>query len=117
LSSFKLITIVFGRTQADIEPVLNSWGSEVLEKIEEVSIDLWMGYKSLVKKLMPNVQVVADRFQVMVQVNKELDTQKKCEIKQVIDLGKKSKSPKNQAEYQEKLSGISASKYSLLKNE
>jgi transposase len=45
-----LITIIYGRTQAEIEPVLKSWGSEVLEKIEEVSIDLWMGYKTLVKK-------------------------------------------------------------------
>lgn len=57
LETSKLITIVKGRTQAEIEPVLNSWGSEVLEKIEEVSIDLWKGYKTLVKKLMPNVQV------------------------------------------------------------
>ncbi len=76
-----------------------------------------MGYKTLVKKLMPNVQVVADRFQVMVQVNKELDTQRKRERKQVIDLAKKSKTPNNQAEHQEKLSGISKSKYALLKNE
>jgi transposase len=105
------------RTQAEISSVLNSWGSEVLEQIEEVSRDLWMGYKTLVKKMMPNVQVVADRFHVMVQVNKELYTQRKCEIKQVIDLDKKSKSPKYQAEYQEKLDGISASKYSLLKKE
>jgi transposase len=80
-----------GRTQAEIEPVLKSWGSEVLEKIEEVSIDLWKGYKTLVKKLMPNVQVVADRFHVMVQVNKELDTQRKREIRQVIDLTKNIK--------------------------
>jgi transposase len=117
LETSKLITMVKGRTQAEISSVLNSWGSEVLEQIEEVSIDLWMGYKTLVKKLMPNVQVVADRFHVMVQVNKELDTERKCERKQVIDLVKKSISPKDQAEYQEKLDGISASKYSLLKNE
>jgi len=69
LETSKLITIVKGRTQAEIEPILNSWGSEVLEEIEEVSIDLWKGYKTLVKKLMPNVQLVADRFHVMVQVN------------------------------------------------
>jgi len=117
LSTSKLITIVLVRTQAEIEPVLNSWGSEVLEQIEEVSIDLWTGYKTLVKKLMPNAQVVADRFHVMVQVNKELDTQRKREKKQVIDVVKQSKSPKKKSEHQEILSGISASKYSLLKNE
>jgi transposase len=57
LETSKLITILKGRTQEEIEPILNSWGSEVLEQIEEVSIDLWNGYKTLVKKLMPNVQV------------------------------------------------------------
>ena len=112
-----LITIVAGRTQAEIEPVLNSWGSEVLEQIEEVSIDLWRGYKTIVTKLMPNAQVVADRFHVMVQVNKELDTQRKREKRQVIDLIKKSKSSKKAAGYKEILEGINDSKYSLLKNE
>ena len=117
LSTSKLITIVAGRTQSEIELVLNSWGSEVLEQIEEVSIDLWRGYKNIVKKLMPNAQVVADRFHVMVQVNKELDTQRKREKRQVIDLIKKSKSSKKAAEYKEILEGINDSKYSLLKNE
>ena len=32
---------------------------------EEVSIDLWSGYKNLVKELMPNAEIVADRFHVM----------------------------------------------------
>jgi transposase len=117
IETSKLITIIKGRTQAEIEPVLNSWGSEVLEQIEEVSIDLWKGYKTLVQKLMPNAQVVADRFHVMVQVNKELDTQRKREKRQVIDLTNKSKLSKKAAKYQEVLEGINDSKYSLLKNE
>ncbi|MBC8062554.1 MAG: ISL3 family transposase [Clostridiaceae bacterium] len=117
LETSKLITIVKGRTQAEIEPVLNSWGSEILEQIEEVSIDLWKGYKTLVKKLMPNVQVVADRFHVMVQVNNELDTERKRERRQVRDLSKKIKSPQKIAEYKEILEEINGSKYALLKNE
>ena len=117
LSTSKLITIVAGRTQAEIEPVLNSWGSEVLEQIEEVNIDLWTGYKTLVQKLMPNAQGVADIFHVMVQVNQELDTQRNREKRQVIDLTKKLKSSKKVAEYKEILEGINDSKYSLSKNE
>ncbi len=66
---------------------------------------------------MPNVQVVADRFHVMVQVNQELDTQRKREIREVIDLKKTSKMSKKAAEYQEILEGLNDSKYSLLKNE
>ena len=66
---------------------------------------------------MPNVQLVADRFHVMVQVNNELDTQRKREIRLVIDFSKKSKSPQEIAEYKEILDGIKDSKYALLKNE
>lgn len=66
---------------------------------------------------MPNVQVIADRFNVMVQVNNELDKQRKYEKRQVIDRSKKSKLPQKIAEYQEILDGINDSKYALLKNE
>ncbi|MEG4593041.1 transposase [Microcoleus sp. F8_C2] len=66
------------------------WGKEVLEQIEEVSIDLWKGYRNVVIELMPNAQVVADRFHVMAQINKELDAQRKREKRQVEDLIKKA---------------------------
>ncbi len=39
-----------------------SWGEEVLGDIEDVSIDLWKGYKSLVTEIMPKAQVLADRL-------------------------------------------------------
>ena len=117
LETSKLITIIPGRTQVDIKKVLISWGTEVLEQIEEVSIDLWSGYKTIVMELIPNVQVVADRFHVTVQVNKELDTQIKREIIQARDLEKTTKLPSKKAECQQFLEGLKKSKYSLLKNE
>ena len=76
--------ILEGRTKEEIKKVLLSWKVEVLGGIEEVSIDLWRGYKSLVTEIMPKAQVVADRFHVMVQVNKELDMQRKKE-KRIIE--------------------------------
>jgi len=81
----------------------SDWGWEVLEQIEEVSIDLWLPYKSLVEKLMPSAQVVADRFHVMKQVNNELDAERKKK-----NVG--SSSQKNE----QILAGIT-SKYALLK--
>ncbi len=74
-----------------IGETLIEWGIEVLEQIEEVSMDLWQGYKNLVIELMPNAQVVADRFHVMTQINKELDTQRKREKRNVEELIKKNK--------------------------
>jgi transposase len=49
---------------------------------ESRSIDLWKGYKTLAERIMPNAQVVADRFHVMMQVNQELDGQRKREKRQ-----------------------------------
>jgi transposase len=48
LEKSELIVILERRTQSEIEIKLLSWGKEVLEQIEEVSIDMWKGYKSLV---------------------------------------------------------------------
>lgn len=117
LETSKLITIIPGRTQVDLKKVLISWGKEVLEQIEEVSIDLWTGYKTLVMELIPNVQVVADRFHVAVQVNKELDTQRKREKVQATNLEKNTRFSSKTAESKQLLEGLNKSKYPLLKNE
>lgn len=113
----KIIDILAVRTQSEIRQVMKGWGTEVLESIEEVSIDLWRGYKNLVIELMPNAQVVADRFHVMVQINKELDSQRKRERREIEDLIKTAKTPKDKAKYEQVLEGLKKSKYVLLKNE
>jgi transposase len=80
-----------------------------LSQIEEVSIDLWIGYKNVAEKLMPQAQIVGDRFHVMKQVTNELDEARK-EAKR--EAGK-MKSKKNKEKI---LAGISKNKYVLLKN-
>jgi transposase len=66
------------RKQADISKVLEGWGESVLHQISEVSIDMSGNYKGLVHKLLPNAQVVADRFHVMKLVNQDLDGARKA---------------------------------------
>jgi transposase len=110
LDTSKLIGLLEIRTQEELRETLIGWGTEVLELLEEVSIDLWKGYRSLVEELMPNAQVVADRFHVMKLVNNELDSKRKQEKRQ-------SEKNKNQPEYQEIIDGITGSKYALLKNQ
>ncbi len=67
LDTGKLIAILEKRTQEELRETLTGWGKEVLEQIEEVSIDLWLPYKNLVKE---SAEVVADRFHVMKQINR-----------------------------------------------
>ncbi|MCC5631967.1 ISL3 family transposase [Nostoc sphaeroides CHAB 2801] len=117
LDTSKLIAVLSDRTQDVIKKTLMEWGIELLGQIEEVSIDLWKGYKTLVTELMPNAQVVADRFHVMTQINKELDTQRKKEKRNVEDLIKRAKSAEEKTDYQQILLGLKNSKYPLLKNE
>jgi transposase len=110
LESHKPIEIVQSRRIEDIREVLVSWGVEVLNKIEEVSIDLWSPYKKLVEELMPNANVTADRFHVMKQVNDELDTMRKIEKNAAMSLDNKSEKARI-------LEVLNKSKYSLIKNE
>ena len=73
LDQHTLIGLAPARTHAAIKPVLETWGPEVLSKIEEVSIDLSGNYRGLVRRMMPNADIVADRFHVMKIVNQELN--------------------------------------------
>ena len=116
LDKSQLLAILPGRTKEIIRKVLDSWGEEVLEKIEEVSIDLWRGYKNLVNELIPNAQVVADRFHIMTQINKELDLERKRQKKEIEDSIKKAKSKLEKDEHERVLRGLNKSKYVLLKN-
>ncbi|GAL93422.1 mobile element protein [Microcystis aeruginosa NIES-44] len=113
LDTGKLIAILEKRTQEELRKTLTGWGKEVLEQIEEVSIDLWLPYKNLVKELMSSVELVADRFHVMKQINQELDEQRRAEKRAV----EAQKNKKQKAEKEAKLEVLKRSKYSLLKNE
>lgn len=117
LDTSKLLAILNGRTQEIIKETLNGWGTEVLEEIKEVSIDLWQGYKKLVTELMPNAKLVADIFNVMTQINQELDTQRKTEKRNIERLINETKIASKKAEYEIILSGLKNNKYPLLKNE
>ena len=73
IESRKPIALLEKRNKEVIAKYLTSLGSEVLNQIEEVSIDLWKPYKSIIEEMLPNAQIVADRFHVMKQINEELD--------------------------------------------
>ena len=108
LEQRKPIAFLEKRNQEVIAEYLQGLGSEILDQIEEVSIDLWRPYQGVVEKLLPNAKVVADRFHVMKQVNEELDQRRRAEKK-------KAEKGQDKKERKEKLEGIKKSKYPLLK--
>ncbi len=104
----KPLALLEKRNKEAIAEYLASLGSEVLSQIEEVSIDLWIPYKSVIEEMIPNAQIVADRFHVMKQINEELDQKRKTEKRGAEKL-------KNKKEREQKVAGLTHSKYPLLK--
>ncbi|MBN8560193.1 MAG: ISL3 family transposase [Leptolyngbya sp. UWPOB_LEPTO1] len=105
-----LIGMAPSRKQVDIQQVLDGWGSEILNQIVEVSIDLSGNYRGLVQKQMPNAQIVADRFHVMQLMSKELNTLRNQEIRAIA-------AHPDEAERTEMTKLLKSSKYALLKPE
>lgn len=93
-----------------MKKVLEAWGSEVLNQIVEVSIDLSGNYKGLVQKMLPNADIVADRFHVMKLVNQELNAARNAVIKA-------NELPPNSAEKERVKAALKNSKYALLNPE
>jgi transposase len=92
-----------------IEKKMLEWGEEVLNQIEEVSMDMTGNYKSLVRKLCPNANVTVDRFHVTKMIHQELNQAR-------IDQKKASSSLKVK-ERAQLLDSLKGSKYTLLKLE
>jgi transposase len=105
----KLIGLVKERKQLSIENVMQKWGKEVLERIEEVSIDLTGNYKSLVDKICPNAVVTVDRFHVTKIIHEELNQARIAEKKTALEL---------KVENREKVfDSLKGNKYIILKAE
>lgn len=110
LDKNELIEMVKSRKHKDIKVELKSWGEEVLSQIKEVSIDMSGSYRGLIKKVLPNADIVADRFHVMKLVNDELNRARNIEKRAISKL---KDTPKKK-----KLENIfKNSKYALLKPE
>lgn len=104
------VAFVNSRQHKDIKEVLDSWGSEVLNQIAEVSIDMSGNYRNLVRKVLPDATIVADRFHVMKLVGDELN-------KAILNEKKAIESEQDKAEKESKKSVLHRSKYAVLKPE
>ena len=110
LEKRKVVGLVEKRTKKEITEYLEAWGEEILSQIQEISIDLWKPYKNIAEELMPQATIVADRFHVMKQVNDELDAARR-------KIKREAEQLKNQSKKEKILSGLTKSKYVLLKNQ
>lgn len=69
----KLLEILPDDRQQTLEGWLENAPEFAKKQVDEVCIDLKMGYKNAVKKILPNVQITADRFHVEQLANRVVD--------------------------------------------
>jgi transposase len=110
------VGLLKSRKQEEIRTTLLSWGSEVLAGIKVVTMDLYKSFKSIINEVLPDAEVVADRFHVMKQVNDELDSKRKEERRKAKAAVKKAKSKSTKKQKEEVENVIKGSKYPFLKN-
>ena len=68
----RVLAILPNRLQETLETWLLALPASARQAIEVVSIDMWQGYASAVRKVLPHAKLVVDRFHVMQQLNKRL---------------------------------------------
>jgi transposase len=116
LDTHEIVGLLKSRKQEEIRTTLLSWGSEVLAGIKVVTMDLYKSFKSIINEVLPDAEVVADRFHVMKQVNDELDSKRKEERRKAKTEVKKAKSKSTKKQKEEVENVIKGSKYPLPKN-
>lgn len=79
LSNKKLLAILKGDSQRDLEQFINGIPREYRDKIDETCTDLRSSFRPVLEKCLPNAILTADRFHVEVLVRRALD-----EIRSVI---------------------------------
>lgn len=117
LDTHEIVGLLKSRKQEEIRKILSSWGPEVLEGIKVVTMDLYKSFKSIINEMLPDAEIVADRFHVMKQVNNELDSKRREERRKAKAEVKKAKSKSKKKKKEDIENVIKGSKYPLLKNE
>jgi transposase len=74
LDHSSLLEVIDSHQQDDLIAALAGLYSEAERgAVEEVSLDLWAGYTTVVRSVFPQATIVYDRFHVMQHVNRELN--------------------------------------------
>jgi transposase len=73
INSGSLVAILHSRNKEVIRKWIRSHSSEELQRISEVSIDMWPAYKNVCEEELPNAHIVIDKFHVIKDVLHKLD--------------------------------------------
>jgi len=79
----RVLDIIEGRTTEDAQELL-SWtiSPQQLDKVELVAMDMWKPYMNAVEEIIPQADIVHDKFHTAKYLNKAVDTVRKAEVKE-----------------------------------
>jgi transposase len=114
-----VINVTENRDYSSCERVLTeSMKKEYLEKVKTVTIDMWKPYLNAIRTLLPNTQIIHDKFHLVKYLNDAVDKVRRREVKKHEDLKNTKyiflKNPENQTEKQRiKFESISKANYEV----
>jgi transposase len=77
LEHHQLLEIINSHKSEEICEALEKIPDDFRNGVEEVSIDMWGSFVSVVEKIFPNAKIVYDHFHVIQNINKELNKLRK----------------------------------------
>lgn len=93
-----IIDISDGRTKEACKLLLdNNLSDDQKKNIEQISVDMWKAYSTVIKEELPDTKIIHDRFHLIQYLNKAVDQVRRREVKTI--------------------ETIKNSRYSLLKNQ
>jgi len=81
LEAGHLLWVAEGRSKAGLQDFLDQLPAETAEAIEAVAMDMWPAFEHAVAESLPNAAIVYDRFHVMANYSKVIDTVRRAEFK------------------------------------
>jgi transposase len=81
IESGTVIDIVEGRDSVPVKELLQKIGKESIKGVKAVAMDFWQAFISMVKEVLPDAEIVHDKFHISGYLGKSVDTVRKQEHK------------------------------------
>jgi transposase len=95
LDNNRVWDLVEGRTTQNAKKLFETLSEEQREGVEAVAMDMWAAFENAATELLPNADIVHDKFHVSAHLNKAVDDVRKEEHRELMSAGddtlKKSK--------------------------
>lgn len=80
----KVLEVSEDRTLESVQKVYNALNTKQLASVESVSMDMWSAFETVTKQIVPQADVVHDRFHLSAYLNNAVDITRRAENKKLV---------------------------------